>query len=140
MTAIPKPQRELDPDYLAYVRKQPCCVSGKTPVDAHHVRIGNVGGVGTKPSDWMAIPLHRDFHREFHDLGIMGFETKYGIDCAAIVLKLIRGYRPPKKVKRQPKSSLVVKCACGKQHTKGAIVGQEYRFWCTTVREYRVAS
>ncbi len=135
--SIPKPVRELDSAYLSYVRKQPCCVSGRTPVDAHHV---GRGGVGTKPSDRMAIPLHRDYHREFHDFGLAAFEAKYQINCAEIVLKLNRGYRAPKPRKVAKPSVLEVRCSCGKRHSRGLqIIKQSVRFWCTTTREYRSA-
>ena len=139
MSAHPKPQRERDAAYLAYIRKQPCCVSGKLGVDAHHVRLGNVGGMGTKAPDRFAIPLHRDFHREFHDLGMMGFETKYGIDCAKIVADLNRAYRPakPRKViHRTPvvESFHIKYCVCSRTHdipsSKITTFGAGFRYQC----------
>ena len=147
MNPQPKPQRELDAAYLDYVRKQVCCVSGRTPVDAHHVRLGNVGGVGTKAPDRMAIPLHRDYHLEFHDLGMMEFETKYGIDCAEIVLKLVRGYRPPKARKVSPKSTvrhLLVRCECGASHripvSKAAVSTNAAAYQCPVLKTLVQAS
>lgn len=56
--------RIKDPAYLAFIRKQPCCVCGKpAPSHAAHVRAGypeagwRATGMGEKPDDRRTLPL-----------------------------------------------------------------------------------
>lgn len=72
----PKPERITDEKYLQFIRRQACCVSGKTPVDAHHFL---TGGMGTKGSDYATVPLHRDYHRDIHDKGQDRCEKEWGV-------------------------------------------------------------
>jgi hypothetical protein len=65
-----------DEKYLDYIRNKPCCITGKeTNVVAHHVRLGQNGGIGLKPSDYRTIPLDAFEHRRLHDIGE---KTYYG--------------------------------------------------------------
>lgn len=48
--------------YLDFIRKFPCCMTGRTPVDAHHIRDASNSGTGIKPHDTYAIPLHYEAH------------------------------------------------------------------------------
>lgn len=73
-----------DPQYLAWLRERRSLVSGDystpaLPVEAAH---GPVNGRGSKGSDYEAVPLRRDLHREQHRLGWPAFEAKYGFDRA----------------------------------------------------------
>ena len=70
MTPDPKPQTDKDPKYLAWIRKQPCVITGKTPCEAHHTE---TGGVGMKGSDYSALPLHHAEHRRCHQVGVVRF-------------------------------------------------------------------
>ena len=61
--------RVKDPDYLAFIRRQPCCVCGRPgPSHAAHVRAGypeagwRSTGMGEKPDDRRALPLCASDH------------------------------------------------------------------------------
>ncbi len=78
--AHPPPMREIDEDYLAFIRKQPCMVNGTVGgedllrVDPCHTVAVKAGG-----SDYDALPMIRLLHEEQHR-GRLTFATKYGID------------------------------------------------------------
>lgn len=59
-----------DKDFLVWVRKQPCVVTGVTrEIEAAHVRRVSAGsGTGIKP-EYNAIPLYYEVHREQHQSG-----------------------------------------------------------------------
>lgn len=73
-----------DPKYVAWVRKQACCVTGQPgPSHAHHSTMapsyapdevpskairGARRGRGEKAADYYAIPMSLKTHRQFHDL------------------------------------------------------------------------
>ena len=77
MTEIRQRQpRQRDEGYLKWLRKKPCaCGCGKSPSDAAHLRAGSVAygkenpGLGAKPSDCWAMPLHRSCHMRQHAFG-----------------------------------------------------------------------
>ncbi|HIQ36234.1 MAG TPA: DUF968 domain-containing protein [Acinetobacter venetianus] len=51
---------------LAAIRKLPCVVCGRSPVDAAHSNQSNHGkGMGLKACDSKTIPLCRNHHQEF---------------------------------------------------------------------------
>jgi hypothetical protein len=73
----PKPKRHKSinarwrsPNYLKWVRTQPCCFphddcSG--PIQVHHSKgVGNLSGVGLKAPDWATMPLCAKHHNELH--------------------------------------------------------------------------
>ena len=62
----PKPVTDKDPKYLAWIRKQPCVTTGKTPCEAHHTE---TGGMGMKGSDYSALPLCHTEHKLCHQVG-----------------------------------------------------------------------
>lgn len=68
------PRRE-DKAHLKFLRELPCLVSGRRPVEAAHVRFGDMAygkrstGKAERPDDRWCVPLHRDLHREQHDAG-----------------------------------------------------------------------
>ena len=56
--------RLKDAAYLAFIRRQPCCVCGRPgPSHAAHIRSGypdagwRATGMGEKPDDWRTLPL-----------------------------------------------------------------------------------
>lgn len=74
--------------YLAWLRMQPCCITGKTiGVEAAHVRRGNGGGMGIKPSDLRALPLHADEHRLQHTMGETTYWDRVGLDPDVLIIK-----------------------------------------------------
>ena len=88
-------------EYIDFVRQLPCCVTASKAVDPHHIRSQKYipynmsGGVGLKPSDYMCIPLTREFHEAAHrnptmltDLIDPGKEI---IKCLVQYIEYIRG-------------------------------------------------
>lgn len=73
-----KQKTPKSPKYLKYVRTLPCVVTGKSPVEAHHLIGHHEGGMGMKSSDYYAIPLSPEIHRELHDHGWRTWEDRYG--------------------------------------------------------------
>ena len=98
---------ERDRDHLAFIRQLPCCVCGRTPCDAAHVRNGTDGAMARKPSDKWAVPLCRPRtlqvgSKELHD-GCHGLQHRSGetsfwrnagdpLDLAAKLWSLSRKY------------------------------------------------
>jgi hypothetical protein len=90
-----KPKRETrfrSQRHLTHVRSFACvCCDAEAPIEAAHVRLGSDGGMGSKPSDFYAVPLcggpagcHQRQHRE-------GERTFWqGKDPHAIIDELIR--------------------------------------------------
>lgn len=62
MNPQPKPRTSRDKKYLAWIRKQPSCISGTPPpCEAHHT---TNSGMGIKGSDYEAVPLTFLEHKE----------------------------------------------------------------------------
>jgi len=64
--AIPKPRRVRSVGHLAFVRRQPCLVCGRSPVDAHHIRFAQPKAMARKVSDEFTVPLCRRHHEQLH--------------------------------------------------------------------------
>lgn len=56
-----------DPEYLAWVRQQPCCVVSCGAYPPSHPHHAGVRGLGQKAPDATAIPLCGTCHRAYHD-------------------------------------------------------------------------
>lgn len=76
-TSVPRDYR-----YRAWIRSLPSAVSGYHGCEACHT--GSDGGARLKSSDYSCIPLTPAEHVEYHLIGKLAFEQKYGIDCSAI--------------------------------------------------------
>ncbi|RZV01054.1 UNVERIFIED_ORG: uncharacterized protein DUF968 [Serratia quinivorans] len=64
----PKLTRVEDSKWTRWVKSQTCCCGcGRRADDPHHIIGHGLGGMGTKPSDYLTIPLARDCHRKLHD-------------------------------------------------------------------------
>jgi len=85
--ADPKPVTDKDPKYLAWIRKQPCVITGRTPCEAHHTQ---TGGMGMKGSDYSAIPMHHSEHMKCHQLGEKTFWLEMWIVDKLIIEHLVR--------------------------------------------------
>lgn len=73
--------------YCEWLRTQPCCVTGASPVEVHH--LFQKGRSGNQSFDLFALPLISDLHREYHKIGFHRFEEKYKIDLRLEVIKHI---------------------------------------------------
>lgn len=63
----PKLTRVEDSKYTRWVKSQKCLGCGARADDPHHIIGHGLGGMGTKPSDYLTIPLCRTCHRNLHD-------------------------------------------------------------------------
>lgn len=81
-----KQPRERAEAHLAFIRTLPCLVTGKTPVEAAHVRYGDARygkpkvGMAEKPDDHWAVPLSPDEHRRQHSMNERAYWQSVGID------------------------------------------------------------
>lgn len=113
-------------DYIDAVRLLPCCVCGRTPVQAHHILGGSsverLGARGSKKrSDWLSMPLcmtHHNFGADALHSGVLSWEQRYGTQvdfvtatgnklgvdpwaeaaAEALQLRIGRQYRRPDKI------------------------------------------
>lgn len=91
MKPQPKHKRISLPDYLAWIRTQPCCVCGRTPTVAAHQRLVGDGSVGRKPSDLYAIPLCASCHNREHQ-GAATFYKEIGKDAYRLIVETLVNY------------------------------------------------
>lgn len=83
--AFPKPVRIEDPDYIRFVKRQPCLLH-HIAADAHHVIPRSVGG-----SDYRTVPLCRKHHDEAHR-SRERFEAKYRVDLNLEQIRFLEMY------------------------------------------------
>jgi len=69
MKPQPKPVPVRDPEYLAWIRTQPCIRCDRHPSEAHHQPAVGHSSVGSKCDDTRAVPLCTDHHAELHRRG-----------------------------------------------------------------------
>ena len=75
---VPKPVTLRSDPYLAYVRRHPCCLCGRSEgIEAHHW--SHHGGVmGSKVDDYRTVPLCQEHHRYWHDHGTLPGHDRVG--------------------------------------------------------------
>ncbi len=98
MLAIPKVMKHkprkregMSEEHLKMIRKLPCVVTGRRPVEAHHLLQGPgvIRGMGYKSADQWAIPIHREVHHELHNFGNdQVFFERQGINSTALAREL----------------------------------------------------
>ena len=71
--------------YLDYVRSQRCYICQKSPSETHHTE---TGGTGMKGSDFSAIPLCHEHHRELGDSG----KITFGIEHTVVISDIVQKY------------------------------------------------
>ena len=55
-------------NHLKFLSELPCCVCGSyNGVVGHHIRMGNNGGIGLKPSDELAVCVCYMCHHKIHN-------------------------------------------------------------------------
>jgi len=91
-----KPRRkvkEQDEDYLNLIRSLPCCACGKYGCHPHHME---VGGMGTKGSDYSAIPLCPEHHtmgdKAIHRIGPLGFFLEFQLNFEEVKAECLTKY------------------------------------------------
>jgi len=98
MLAIPKVMKHkprkregMSEKHLEMIRQLPCVVTGRRPVEAHHLLRGPsvVRGIGIKAEDKWAIPVHPEVHHEIHALGNdQAYLEKHGINGTSLAQDL----------------------------------------------------
>lgn len=82
------------PAYLEWVATLPCCVTGRMPVTVHHIIGHGLKGMGSKTSDFLAIPLVPELHQTsdeaIHVMGSDAWERKYGSQLEYSAQTLLR--------------------------------------------------
>lgn len=86
--SLQKNIRYKNKKYTDWVKSQPSCISCRPADDPHHIKGRGYGGTG-KRSDILTIPLTRDEHTEFHNIGWETWEKKYNVDQRDLVLDTI---------------------------------------------------
>ncbi len=68
--------------YLDFVRTLPCCHTGQTPAEPHHIiGVDKMGKMGGKNGDITAVPLSREVHEQVHRDGGQGWpQTRWLIE------------------------------------------------------------
>jgi len=106
--------RVHDEGFLAFVRKQPCCVSGAIKVDAAHIRMAcpergkRASGLHEKPDDRWCVPLSRAEHMNQHAQGSepalteRAYWTRVGVDPFEVAERLYAEYRAGKPERETP--------------------------------------
>lgn len=100
MPADQKVKRETDPDYLAYIRCQPCLVwNCPNKASAHHDPSIGAGG-----SDYESLPLCDPLHHieGVHRMGRGLFQKKHMIDFNRERVRLLKGYIKKLKAEKKP--------------------------------------
>ena len=84
-------KRYVNKKYLKYIESQPCLVSHHCQGDvvAHHTKSG---GVGTKCSDHLTVPLCFTHHAHLHNGGHKTFQQVHRLYFVEEELRLMRGY------------------------------------------------
>lgn len=86
--------RQRDEKHLRYVASLPCCICGRTDVQAAHIRTASLEhgkrglGMQEKASDIWVTPLCIGHHREQHGMNEMAFWKKYKIDPFILAITL----------------------------------------------------
>lgn len=88
-----RPRIEL-PKHLAFVRTLPSLIPGYGPVDAAHVRYGELRfgkdptGMQEKPDDFWLVPLAHEVHMAQHGRGERAWWEDQGIDPVLVAALL----------------------------------------------------
>lgn len=85
--------------YLEYLHTLPCVVTGCEPygysdIVAHHICLDSYGlrGIGSKVSDYRAIPLEAATHMRLHHVGERVFWEEVGINPFQKALDILIAY------------------------------------------------
>jgi uncharacterized protein DUF968 len=109
----PKAKPKKSADYLAFVRKLPCILTGKYGVEAAHLSMaateyGHYGrGRGAKSPDRWALPLCSEAHRRQHEIGESLFWRNAGVDPHILAL-VIWGLWSDLKDDAEPFASAII--------------------------------
>ena len=100
MKPNPKQARETDPDYLKYIREQPCLVYNcPNKASVHHDPSIGAGG-----SDYETLPLCDPLHHVegVHRMGKDTFQEKFNLNFDRERIRLLKGYIKKLKAEKKP--------------------------------------
>jgi len=80
--------REVDDEYIAWIKGWECLSCKKWPVDAHHTVSRGAGG-----SDYTSIPLCHSCHMQCHSMGAESFQREKCLIFDAEIQALLELYR-----------------------------------------------
>lgn len=92
--SIPKRKPQKSKDYLSFIHRLPCVVTGATVVEAAHLsyaapQYGHYGrGKGSKAPDRWVLPLSPDEHRRQHSGNEMAYWRSVGINPHILCLTI----------------------------------------------------
>jgi len=75
-----KPIRHLNPEYLEYLRDEPCCVCGKQSTKEKRTEPHHLIPVGAGGADETGCPLCWICHTEVGTIGLKKFEEKHNVN------------------------------------------------------------
>ena len=78
-----------DPEYLAFLHDQPCCIREREMGHAGQVEAAHIGprGLSTKVPDRAALPMCANHHRCLHLFGPKEFWKRHEQDPAVLILQ-----------------------------------------------------
>jgi|TARA_R100000084_G_C4619409_1_gene132348 hypothetical protein len=82
-------------EFINLVKTFGCSVCGGSPVDAHHLDTIGMGSNRKKDciEDFSCVPLCRQHHQEWHQIGNTEFEDKYHLNMWKICYLMNKGFR-----------------------------------------------
>jgi hypothetical protein len=83
---VPRPERCRR--YLDWLKTLPCAICGAQPCDPAHT---GPHGLNQKASDFLAIPLCRAHHEDYHRAA-RTFSTRWRLDLPVLIARLNRIY------------------------------------------------
>lgn len=91
---LPKPMRKELPEYLKYIRQQPCLVAKcYRRVEAAHIVFNGQGRLSSKVQDTQTVPLCRTVHhRQYHRIGREAFEREHGLNFYQSIIDFMTDY------------------------------------------------
>lgn len=88
---VKKEKREINEDYLSFIRALPCLVNNEECFGIvhahHHDRKSQLG------SDYSAVPLCFNHHHKLHSAGVKYFSNRYKIDFESQIKRLLVLYK-----------------------------------------------
>lgn len=85
----------LNKDFISFVKTFGCSVCGTSPVDAHHLDTIGMGGNRKRDceEDFSCVPLCREHHQQWHQLGDTDFYRKYNINLWKVNYQMNKGFK-----------------------------------------------
>lgn len=81
-------------NYVDWIRKKSCCITGYEHSDPHHLDAIGMGQNRNRPSykHFTCVPLCREKHSELHQIGQKAFERRYNCNLWEVAFYNYRNY------------------------------------------------